>query len=113
MKSSNSGPVVLQNAAVANGDGVKLLLDGYNHVILAITGPFSANVHLEVTMDDVNWFEISTTDLTSTNPGTKVKTITAPTITTCDLIGGATYFRARVSGYTSGAVTIIANAHAG
>ena len=113
MKSSNSGPVVLQNAAAADGNGTKLLLDGFNHVIISITGTFNASVHLEITIDDVNWFEISASDLTTTNPGTKVKTITAPTITTCDLIGGATYFRTRISNYVSGAVTCIANAHAG
>jgi hypothetical protein len=113
MKTSNSGPVRLQDAATANGNGANLLMDSYGHIILQVSGTFSANVHFEITLDNGTWYEIAATDLTSTSANTKVKTINSTGIFACELIGGATYFRARVSGYSSGSVTIVANAHGG
>ena len=113
MKTSNSGPVRLQDAATANGNGTPLLMDSYGHIILQVSGTFSASINFEVTIDNGTWYEIAATDLTSTNANTKVKTINSPGIFACELIGGATYFRARISGYASGSVTIVANAHGG
>ena len=113
MKSSNSGPVKLQNAATANGNGTPLLMGSYGHVILQISGTFNASIHFEITVDNGTWYEIAATDLTSASANTKVKTINSPGIFACELVGGATYFRARISGYSSGSVTIVANAHGG
>lgn len=111
MKASNSGPKRLQDAATANGFGSPLLLDSFQHVVVQVSGTFSANIHFEITVDNGNWYEIAATDLTSTNANTKVKTINAPGIWALELIGGATYMRARISDYASGSVTVIANAH--
>lgn len=111
MKSSNSGPKRLQNAAAANGDGASLLLDSYQHVIVQVSGTFNASIHFEITVDNGTWYEVSAIDLTSTSANAKVKTITASGIWVLEVIGGATYFRARISGYSSGSVTVIANAH--
>lgn len=113
MKSSNSGPIKLHNASTDNGDGLHLLLDSYGHVIVQVAGTFSADIHLEATIDQVTWYEVAALDLTTTNSNNKVKTLTGPGLYTLELIGGVTYFRARISSYSSGAVTVVANAHGG
>jgi hypothetical protein len=113
MKSSNSGPARLQDAATANGNGASLLMDSFGHVILQVSGTFNASIHFEITVDNGTWYEIAATDLTSTSSNTKVKTVTGAGIYACELVGGATYFRARISGYSSGSVTVVANAHGG
>lgn len=113
MKTSNSGPKKLQNAATANGDGVSLLLDSYSHVLVQISGTFTANIYFEITLDNGTWYEIAATDISSTSANTKVKTLNAPGIFAVELIGGATYFRARIGSYSNGSVTVIANAHGG
>ena len=113
MKLSHSGPVKLQNAATANGNGTPILMDSFGHVIVQISGTFSASVHFEITIDNETWHEIACLDLSSTSNNAKVKTISSAGIFTCELIGGATYFRARISGYVSGSVTVVANAHGG
>lgn len=111
MKASNSGPKRLQDAATADGNGASMLLDSYQHVIVQVSGTFSANVHFEITIDNGTWYEIAATDLTSTSANTKVKTINAPGIWALELVGGATYVRARISNYASGSITVVANAH--
>ena len=111
MKASNTGPKRLQEAASANGNGSPLLLGSFEHCIVQVSGTFNADIHFEITVDNGTWYEIAATDLTSTSANTKVKTINAPGIWAFDLIGGATYLRARISGYSSGSVTIVANAH--
>lgn len=88
-------------------------MGSFGHVIVQISGTFNASVHFEVTIDNVTWYEIASLDLSSTSANTKVKTISSAGIFACELIGGVTYFRARISGYSSGSVTVVANAHGG
>lgn len=111
MKSSNLGVTVLQDAATANGDGALLKIANYQHVVVCISGTFSANVYLEASLDGTVWHEVSARDLTSTNSNDKAKTITAPGLFGIELIGGCTVFRARIGSYVSGSVTVRANAH--
>lgn len=111
MKASQIGVKVLQNAAVANGDGALYSLAGCEHIVICISGTFSASIHLEATVDGVVWHEVAARDLTSTNANDKAKTLTVPGLFACEHLGGITSFRARISGYSSGAVTIRANAH--
>lgn len=111
MKASQVGVKVLQNAATADGDGALYQLAGCEHIVICISGTFSANIHIEATLDGSVWHEVAARDLTSTNANDKAKTLTGPGLYACEHLGGITSFRARVSGYTSGAVTVRANAH--
>lgn len=111
MKASQIGVKVLQNASTANGDGALYQLAGCEHIVVCISGTFSANIHLEATVDGTVWHEVAAHDLTSTSANDKAKTINAPGIYALEHVGGMTSFRTRVSGYTSGAVTVRANAH--
>jgi hypothetical protein len=107
-KVSEAVPVTatLQSAATANGDGATLDVSGYSSVTFTITGTFTATVNFEATGDDTNWValqvvQIGTTTIvtTSTSPGTFSASI-----------GSLKSVRARVSGYSSGSVTVLARA---
>jgi hypothetical protein len=111
MKASQIGVKVLQNAAVANGDGALYSLAGSEHIVICISGTFSASIHLEASIDGTVWHEVAAHDLTSTSANDKAKTINSPGIYALEHVGGMTLFRARISGYSSGAVTVRANAH--
>lgn len=113
MKSSKSGVTVLQNAAEATGNGVSLLMDGFTFICVQTSGTFSATVTLEGTVNGSDWVEIGATDLNATNHATKVKGITGTGIYLLDHTGGLTSFRARISAYTSGSVTVHAQAFMG
>lgn len=113
MKSSKSGVTLLQDAAAATGNGTALLMDGFTYVCVQTSGTFSATVTLEGTIDGTNWVEVGATDLNATNHATKVKGITGAGLYLLDHTGGLTSFRARVSSYSSGAVTVHAQAFAG
>ena len=111
MKASAIGVKVLQNAATANGDGALYPLTGCEHIVICISGTFNASIHFEATIDGTVWHEVAARDLTTTNANDKAKTITAAGLFAIEHLGGTTSFRARVSGYSSGAVTVRANAH--
>lgn len=111
MKSSANGTIYLQNAAVAVGDGAKYPLSNCDHLSLTVQGTFAATIIFEMTMDDVTWFEVAMHDLNSNAANDKAKTIVAPGIFALEYVGGFLFFRARISSYTSGSVTVIANAH--
>lgn len=112
MKSSASGVFILQDAAAANGDGASFTMDSFEKLAIQITGTYSAKVHIEATMDGTNWVEIAATDLGSTSPSTKTKTInSAAGLYAVDLLGGFTSVRTRISDYASGAVTVRVNGH--
>lgn len=113
MKSSKSGVTILQNAAEATGNGESLTMDGYTYVCLQTSGTFSATVTLEGTINGTDWLEIGATDLGATNPNDKVKGITGAGLYLLDHTGGLTSFRARISAYTSGNVTVHAQAFSG
>lgn len=111
MKSSQIGIIKLQHQAVADGDGELYNITGAEHVVVCVSGTFSASVHFEASIDGIVWHEVAARDLTTTNASDKAKTITAPGLFALEHLGGLLFFRARVSGYTSGAVDVKANAH--
>ena len=111
MKASQIGLAKLQNAAAANGDGALYNITGAEHVVVCVSGTFVASVHFEASIDGVVWVEIAAHALAAINANDKVKTITTPGLYGLERMGGLLFFRARISGYTSGAVDIKANAH--
>lgn len=106
------GPLKIQNAAAADGNGIALSLQGCDSIGVQITGTFDATVYFETTVDGATWVECAALDLNSTGT-TKAKGHTAPGLFHIDKLGGCVAFRARVGSYSSGAVTVIANAHTG
>jgi hypothetical protein len=111
MKASHLGLTKLQHAAAANGDGVLYNITGAEHVVVCVSGTFVANVYFEASIDGNVWHEVAARDLTTTNANDKAKTITAPGLYGLEHLGGLLFFRARISGYASGAVDVKANAH--
>lgn len=109
---SQLGAVKLQDAATANGNGVIMSLQAFDSVILQITGTFNATIYFEATVDGSTWVECAAFDLNSTG-GTKAKGHTAPGLFHIDGLGGCLQFRARIGSYSSGSVTVTANAHTG
>lgn len=111
MKSSQLGLKILQNAAGANGDGQTYLLSGAEDIVLCVSGTFSADIHVEVTLDGITWHEVAVRDLTTSNSSDKVKTVKAPGLFAVEHCGGTLLLRARVAAWASGAVTVKVNAH--
>jgi hypothetical protein len=105
----HSGVTTLQSAATATGNGSSLLLDRYTHVALQVSGTFSATVTFEVTVDGTNWVSAACLDVSDTTRTHKATT-TAVGVFTFDEFVGVTGLRARISAYTSGSVTVVANA---
>jgi hypothetical protein len=100
----DSGRVTLQNAAAATGNGTVMNVDGFKAVYVQITGTFVGTVTFETSLDGTNWVA---TGGAAVATGTLASAPTAPgawTITT----NGVNLFRARVSAYTSGNITVLA-----
>lgn len=97
----------LQNAAGANGNGTALNVNvggwGFELVTFVVTGTFSATINPEGTVDGSNWQAIFCTPV---NGGAPVSTFTATGGWRCNLGGGFVQVRARISGYSSGNVTV-------
>lgn len=110
MMGSSIGMLVCQDAATANGDGVIYLIPGAHAITVCVSGTFNASVHFEATLGGDIWHEVAAHDLTSSSANDKAKTITAPGIFEIPHAAGMQAFRARISGYSSGAVTVRANA---
>lgn len=113
MKSSKSGVTILQNAATATGNGAVLTMDGFTYICIQTSGTFSGTVTLEGTVNGSDWIEVGATDLNSTNHATKVKGITGHGVYLLDHAGGLSGFRARISAYSSGSITVHAQAFMG
>jgi hypothetical protein len=110
MMGSALGLLVCQDAATANGDGLIYLVPGASSVTVCVSGTFNASIHFECTVSNGVWHEVSSHDLTSTSANDKAKTISAPGVFLIPHVAGMQAFRARISGYSSGAVTVRANA---
>ncbi len=104
-----SGPVVLQNAAAATGNGTALFMSGYTQATIQVTGTWSGTITFEATLDGNNWVTATVLDIGSTSR-THHSTTTTNGLFNADEYAGCLYFRARVSAYTSGSVTVIGNA---
>lgn len=106
------GTIKLHDAATANGNGQILNLQACDSVSLQISGTFNATIFFETTLDGSHWVECAAYDLNSTG-ATKAKSHTAPGLFHVDGLGGCLSFRARIGSYSSGSVTVTANAHTG
>lgn len=94
----------LQNAAAALGNGTPIDMKGYDKLTLDVTGTFTATVTFEGTIDDASWFAVG---LKTAADAAAVSTATAAGAFKLPADGPAlSQFRARVSAYTSGAVTV-------
>lgn len=97
-----SALLTLQNAATGLGDGTVIDVGGYAALSLQITITGTATVTFEVSTDGTNY------NVTS---GKFVKTSSTSTIATAtDMMvftfSGAKFFKARISAYTSGTITV-------
>jgi len=108
-QSPRSDIVTLQSAATATGNGTALDVGLYGGVAVQITGTFSATVTFEATIDRTNWIAVKADNL---NDRTSATTATAAGIFQIPL-SGAVQFRARISAYSSGSVTVKARGVAG
>lgn len=99
----------MQNAATANGNGVAIVPSDmttnamFGAVGIQITGTFSATVNFEVTFDGTNWVPVMGTKLSDDSRATSTTATGAYSI----LLNGALQARARISGYSSGSVTVV------
>lgn len=98
----------LQDAADATGNGVAIdlsdvSLSGATYLALQITGTFVGTVTFEGSVDKTNYAAV----LVSNSAGSAAATATGVGIFTAD-VRGLNLFRARVSAYTSGAITVVA-----
>lgn len=93
----------LQSAAAATGNGTAVDLGGQKSLTVEVTGTFVGTITFEGTIDDTSWFAVG---LKTAADGAAVTTATAPGAFKLPADGPAlSQFRARVSAYTSGAIT--------
>lgn len=93
-----------QNAAAANGNGTIANVGGLAGIGVSVVGAAGVNtVNFEATLDDTNWYAIEVYNLQT---GSIVQTTTADGLYYL-AIAGFDQVRCRISGYTSGSVTII------
>lgn len=95
----------LQDAAEATGNGYTMDVGGKASLTLQVTGTFSGTVTFEASLDGSNWVSRSGID----GSGNKSSTATTTGIYQFN-IDGIKYFRARISAYTSGSITVVARA---
>lgn len=99
----------LQNAAAATGNGTPIDMRGFDYLVVDVTGTFVGTVTFEGSIDsttgsDGNYFAVG---LKTAADGAAVTTATAAgAFKLPPDMGGLAYFRARVSAYTSGAITV-------
>jgi hypothetical protein len=99
-----TGPVTLQSAATATGNGTSLNVQNRRSAGLQVTGTFTATVTFEATIDGSNWVALNATP---SNSATPASTATAAGIWVAN-VAGFVSIRARVSAYTSGSITVTA-----
>jgi hypothetical protein len=96
--------VTLHNAATATGNGTALSVAGRSRVGLQVSGAFVATVTFEAS---INGSDYVTLQMFPSNSSTGATTATAAGIWTAT-VAGFSLVRARISAYTSGAVTVVA-----
>lgn len=101
-------PVTFQNAATATGNGTTLPVDKYTSVGVQVVISDTATVTFEATSDGTNWVSKTCSSVDDT-AATLVTTATASGVYQCN-IAGLQLFRARISAYTAGTVTVTGRA---
>ena len=99
---SNYLEATLQDAVKKNDDGTAMTVAGYASLVLQVSGAFTATVNFEATQDGTNWVAILAQDK---NAGSQATTTTTAGIFEIP-VAGLKQVRARVSGYSAGAVTV-------
>lgn len=97
---------MLHDAAAATGNGVSVpcvsTQEGFKTAVgIQISGTFVGTITFEGTVDGANWVAVEVEDL---NDRTWTTTATAPGLFRAVSLG-LLYFRARISAYSSGAIT--------
>lgn len=97
----------LQSAAVATGNGTAVTCTSgpegsYATLALQVQGITTATITWEATIDGTNWVAVQATPLTT---GTAATTATADGLFRVN-VTGLVSFRARISAYTSGTITV-------
>lgn len=98
---------VLQSAAVATGNGTAVTCTAggegsYASLTLQVQGITTATITWEATIDGTNWIAIQAIPLAT---GTAATTTTADGLFRVN-VTGLVSFRARISAYTSGTITV-------
>lgn len=95
------GPILLQDAAAATANGATVMVHQYGTVGVQITGTFVGTVSFEGSNDGATWVALQAKPSDSV---TLVTSATAPGLWMV-LVAGVGQFRARISAFTSGAIT--------
>lgn len=94
----------LQAAAAATGNGTPINMTGQDTLVVDVTGTFVGTVTFEGTIDDTNWVAVG---LLNVGTGAIATTATAAGMFKMPVdLACLSQFRARVSAYTSGAITV-------
>jgi hypothetical protein len=99
----------LQTAAVALGNGTPIDVSGFRWLGVQVVGITSATITWEVSIDGTNWLGALVAPMTT---GTGALTATADGVFRVDVAGVAS-FRARISTWVSGTITVTAIAENG
>jgi hypothetical protein len=94
----------LQSAATGTGNGTAVDVTGVSRVGVQITGITTATVTFEGTVDGTNWVAVG---LPAAATGTIASAPTADGVW-FGTVAGLRLFRARISAYTSGTITVTA-----
>ena len=94
----------LQSAAGATGNGTATDMAGVDAFSVAVSGTFVATVTFEGTIDGTTFFAVGLTPMAG---GAAVTSATAPGQWYASPVMALLQFRARVSAFTSGAVTVV------
>lgn len=96
----------IQSAAVANGNGTNLAVNGMNtavlNVICSVACSGGTTINFEASVDNTTFVPIY-----GTQPGAAVSSITATTSGDYRfVVGGYSFLRARISAYSAGTITV-------
>lgn len=97
------GIETLQNAAVATGNGTPISLKGWSEMGLQVTGITTATVTFEGTVDGTNYVSVG---LAAVATGTVATSATADGMFYLPRGLHLNMFRARISAWTSGTITV-------
>lgn len=94
---------VLQNAATTNGNGTASSTSDFTSAVIQVSGTFAATINFEASLDGTSYSALQCSSLADRT--SLVTTTTVSGMWRCNIISIAK-FRARISGYGSGSVTV-------
>lgn len=100
----------LQDAVVTNTNGSPLYLHAAQMASIQIQGITTATVNFEATIDGTNWKAVALANLGNTSR-TRATTATADGIFLLEPAGGLSQFRARISSWSAGTITVKARTY--